>query len=307
MGIGKSCRGKPVKKLRSGLGRGKFRQHFMQLLKLALLEDIGSGDITSRVTVPDDVMASGRFVAKQSGTLAGLFLLPEIFKAVGSARVKTIAAEGQRVKPGDLLARVCGPARDVLTGERIALNFLSHLSGVATMTARFVEAVSGTQARIYDTRKTTPGMRLLEKYAVLAGGGCNHRTGLYDAVLIKDNHIAMLKSSPAQAVLQARRGTKKPIEVEVIDIKGLRAAISAGADIVMLDNFSPKRVAVAVGEARKQIKNQGLKPNLEIEVSGGITLKTVRAFAQAGPDRISVGALTHSAPGLDISLQFDPV
>ncbi len=307
MGRGKSCRGKPVKKLRNGLGRGKFRQHFMQLLKLALLEDIGSGDITSRVTVPDGMMASGRFVAKESGTLAGLFLLPEIFKAVGSAKVKTIVSEGARVKPGVLLARVCGPARDILTGERIALNFLSHLSGVATMTASFVEAVAGTPAKIYDTRKTTPGMRLLEKYAVLAGGGFNHRMGLFDAVLIKDNHIAMLNSSPAEAVLQAGQRTKKPIEVEVLDLNGLRAAISTGADIVMLDNFSPKRVASAVLEARKQIKIQGLKRNVEIEVSGGINLKTVRAFAQAGPDRISVGALTHSAPGLDISLQFDSV
>jgi nicotinate-nucleotide pyrophosphorylase (carboxylating) len=254
--------------------------------------------------IPAGLRVRGRYVAKADGVVAGLPLLARVFNNFGrGVRVRLLARDGSRVRRGRTLAMVAGPARAVLSGERLSLNLLCHLSGVATLTSRYVRHTRGTSARIFDTRKTMPGMRLLEKYAVACGGGCNHRIGLFDAVLIKDNHLALAEKSPAEAVRRARKTTRRPVEVEVIDLDGLREAVAAGADIVMLDNFSPAGARRAVRLAR-QLAARRDRP-VEIEISGGVNLRTVRAYALANPDRISVGALTHSAPALDISLEIE--
>lgn len=281
-----------------------YESDLAQLLDLAVVEDLGGGDLTSKAVVPKSLRVKGHYVAKAPGTIAGIGVLEPVFRRFGrGVKLQGLARDGARVKAGRRLAAIEGPARTVLAGERLSLNLLCHLSGVATLTASFVERTTGTRARIFDTRKTTPGMRMLEKYAVHCGGGANHRIGLFDAVLIKDNHLAMVGSSPAEAVRRAKATTHQPVEVEVTDLGGLEEAVSAGADIVMLDNFTPARARRAVTLARKLARKRGRA--VEVEISGGINLKTVRKFAIGNPDRISVGALTHSAPALDISLQLE--
>lgn len=275
------------------------------LFKLAsefLAEDVGRGDITTQCTLPAAVMARGRFLAKQDMVLAGLEIADAVFAVLEApVEIEAFAADGERVKAGDVFARVKGPADVLLMGERTALNLLQHLSGIATLTRAFVEAVAGTKAKIVDTRKTTPGLRMLEKYAVLMGGGHNHRFGLDDGVLIKDNHLA-LAGSIKEVVERARRriGHLHKIEVEVRTLEQLHEALAARADVIMLDNMTPEMTEEAVRIAR------AVAPEVVLEASGSMTLQTVRRYAEAGVDLISVGALTHSAPAVDISLKISP-
>ncbi len=268
----------------------------------ALAEDLGSGDVTSELTVEAGARALGRFAARGDLVVSGLAAALAVFEEVDPGlRFVALAGEGEPVAAGATIAEVEGPARAVLAAERVALNLLMRLCGVATLTRRYVEAVEGTGARITDTRKTAPGMRLLEKAAVRAGGGTNHRAGLDDGVLIKDNHL-VLAGGVTEAVRRARAGAPHllKVEVEVEDADMLREALEAGADAVLLDNMSPEEVGEAVRVARQMI------PGVLIEVSGGVGLETVRLYAEAGPDLISVGALTHSAPAADISLEVEP-
>jgi len=261
-----------------------------ETLERALAEDIGTGDITSRLTVPADLQAHGRFLAKQSMTLAGIELLPVIYQLRGGAKVHLQKESGASVPCGEILATVEGSASTLLECERTALNFLQRLSGVATLARRYVDAIAGTNTRVLDTRKTTPGLRQLEKMAVAAGGATNHRFGLFDAVLIKNNHI-----TAAGGVTQALRYAqefKGPIEIEVRTRAELDEALAAGAKHLLLDNLTP-------AEAKEWIAHIGGRA--KVELSGGITLETVRSFADAGPDFISSGAITHSAPAVDIS------
>jgi nicotinate-nucleotide pyrophosphorylase (carboxylating) len=272
-----------------------------EIVRLALAEDIGTGDITTETTVPSDLGATGVFLAKSSGVLSGLAAVREVFRQVDArVEVTSLRADGERFAAGDHLATVRGPARGMLSGERVALNFLQRLSGVATATARYVEAVQGTRARIIDTRKTTPGMRLLEKAAVRHGGGFNHRVGLSDGVLIKDNHLAAIGGHDRiqRAVTAARRQAPHTlkVEVEVTSLDELTMALEAGADVIMLDNMNLATMAEAVRRAGGRAL---------LEASGGITLESARAVAETGVDLISVGALTHSSPALDISLEIE--
>jgi nicotinate-nucleotide pyrophosphorylase (carboxylating) len=272
------------------------------LARRALAEDVGRGDVTSATTVPEYVSASGSFVAKgtRETCVSGLAAARAVFEeASGELRFTPLVAEGAVVEPGMEIARVEGPARPMLAAERVALNLLMRLSGIATFTRMYAAeaAAAGTGARIIDTRKTMPGLRALEKAAVRAGGGTNHRSGLDDGVLIKDNHLAVA-GGVAEAVRLARESAPHllKVEVEVEDERGLREAIDAGADAVLLDNMSPGEVAEAVSLVRAEA------PGMLVEVSGSVDLTTVRAYAGAGPDLVSVGALTHSAPAADISL-----
>jgi len=272
-----------------------------QLIARALAEDIGSGDITSAACVPTDGAASGRFVAKQECVVAGLDLLPAIYEL----QPEICFPNGSRVAAGSVIARISGPARRLLERERVALNFIQRLSGIATLTRRFVDAVAGTGVTILDTRKTTPGLRRLEKQAVAAGGGGNHRMGLYDAILIKENHVAAAGGISA-AVAAASRGPY-PVEVEVRSLEELEEALEAGAARLLLDNMTPEQVRACVQRVRQrpQQGRERERAGALIEVSGGITLANVRQYALAGPNFISVGALTHSAPAADISFLLD--
>lgn len=270
----------------------------------ALAEDLGSGDVTAEATVPDGARGRARVVQKQPGVVYGLGVVAEAMRQCGVEDVDNLAVEGQwrDEVPFDVLL-ASGSAAALLAAERTALNFLGHLSGVATLTARFVEAVAGSGAAILDTRKTTPGLRELEKAAVLAGGGRNHRMGLYDAILIKENHIA-LAGSLAKAVHAAR--TTYPdlaVEVECRNLDEVAYALGTGADVLLLDNMDPETLRGAV-KLRDENAGNGKGPSLE--ASGGVTLETVRAIAETGVDFISVGALTHSAPTLDFSLLLEP-
>src|SRR4051794_11153306 len=267
------------------------------LLALALEEDLGRGDVTSEAIFAATEMSSGQIVAKEPLTVAGMAIAAAVFSRVDrETRFIARAEDGKRLDKGEIVAVVEGRTRALLAAERTSLNFLQRLSGVATLTRRFVDAVAGTRARIVDTRKTTPGWRALDKEAVRAGGGGNHRVDLAAGVLIKDNHVAACGGVRA-AVERARAHAPHSlrVEVEVTELQQIDEALAAGADIVLLDNFDPPKVARAV----KQIAGRAL-----IEVSGGINLDTVRAFAEAGPDLISVGALTHSARAVDLSLEL---
>ncbi len=273
-----------------------------ELARRALAEDIGRGDITSELTVDEGARALGRFVAREDIVVSGIEGARAVFcEADPQLRFAALAAEGEKVCAGSVLAEVEGCARAILAAERTALNLLMRLSGVATLTRRYVREVEGTRARITDTRKSTPGMRLLEKAAVRAGGGTNHRAGLDDGILIKDNHL-MLAGGVGEAVRLAKDRTPHllKVEVEVENLSDLEEALAAGADAVLLDNMSPEEVRGAVELARRR------RPDVIVEVSGGVDLKSVRAYAEAGPDLISVGALTHSAPAADISLEVEP-
>jgi nicotinate-nucleotide pyrophosphorylase (carboxylating) len=273
-------------------------QRVAQVVRAALEEDIGRRDVTSESTVPETARARGVLVAKQELVVAGLDLAVAAFRALDPAMDwAPEAKDGDRFFPGTVLGTLGGRARPMLTAERVALNFLQRLSGVATLTRRFVEAVAGTETRIRHTRKTTPNLRFLEKYAVAVGGGVPHRGGLDSGVLVKDNHIR-LAGSIRQATLRAVAGAEGlEVEVEVERLDQIEDAISAGAQRLLLDNLTP----AGVGEALSLIRGR-----VPVEVSGGVRLENVREYAAAGPDYIAVGALTHSAPAMDISLEIEP-
>ena len=271
-----------------------------RILKSALAEDVGSGDVTSLSTVPPGRTISGRYIAKEDGVLCGLEVVARAFALLdASIAFAALAADGDRVRKGDVIATVSGDARAILAGERVGLNLLQHMSGVATQTARAVAAVAGTGAKIVDTRKTTPGLRVLDKYAVRMGGGGNHRFNLADGVLIKDNHIVAAGGiAAAVAAARARAPHSLKIEVEVETLEQLREALEAGADIIMLDNMPTETMREAV----RLVAGRALT-----EASGNMGDKTdaeLRAVAETGVDLISIGALTHSVKALDISLKF---
>ena len=265
----------------------------------ALAEDVGAGDITTEVSVPADLAGTATIIAKEPGVVAGLALVSAVFRELGG-HSQPIVSDGDVVTTGQRVCVIDGPARAILTGERTALNFLQKLSGIATLTRQFVEAIAGTKAQILDTRKTTPTLRLLEKYAVAAGGGTNHRLGLFDAAMFKDNHRVILArlgpAALAQAVAAARqRQANLPVIIEADTLADVEAALAAGANHILLDNMSldELREAVALVAGRAQL-----------EASGGVRLATVRAIAETGVDFISVGALTHSARAMDFSLEM---
>jgi len=269
------------------------------LIQRALEEDLGSGDLTSRAVVPEGSRARGIVIAKAGGVAAGVEAAAAVFATVdGAVEISARAADGDRIRPGDELLAVAGDARAILAAERVALNLLGRLSGVATLTARYVAAVEGTRARILDTRKTTPGMRSLEKAAVVAAGGASHRFGLYDAILVKENHVRVA-GGVGEAARRALAGAPDgvAVEIEVETLEELDEALDAGVARVLLDNMGPDPLRAAVRRTAGRA---------ELEASGGITLDTVRAVAEAGVDFVSVGALTHSAPALDVSLLFEP-
>jgi nicotinate-nucleotide pyrophosphorylase (carboxylating) len=274
-----------------------------EIVARALAEDIGAGDVTSAATVPEGARGRARIVQKQAGIVYGLGVVGETMRQCGVEDVDNLVVEGQwrDSVPAEVLF-ASGPAAGLLAAERTALNFLGQLSGVATLTARFVEAVAGTGAAILDTRKTTPGLRALEKAAVVAGGGRNHRIGLYDAILIKENHIA-LAGSLAKAVHGARSAYPDlAVEVECRDLEEVAYALGIGADILLLDNMNLETLRGAV-KLRDENADTGKGPSLE--ASGGVNLETVRGIAETGVDLISVGALTHSAPTLDFSMLIE--
>lgn len=274
-----------------------------RLIDLALAEDLGTtGDRTSIATIPEATTSRAAFVARSPGVLAGLPAAELVCVAVDPAlRFEVAVPDGTYIERGLVLATVTGPLRSVLAAERTALNFLQRLSGVATLTGRFVDAVAGHPAKILDTRKTTPGWRLIEKYAVRCGGGHNHRIGLYDGILIKDNHLAGLRGDVRRAVEAARShpgNAGLPVEVEVDTLDQLGAALAVRADIVLLDNMTLDELRTAVA------RRNAAAPGVLLEASGGVNLFTVRDIAATGVDRISVGGLTHSAPALDIGLDY---
>jgi nicotinate-nucleotide pyrophosphorylase (carboxylating) len=271
-------------------------------VRLALAEDIGGGDATTLATVPASATAKAVMRAREPLVVAGIGFAETAFREL-SPKIKLVklSRDGQRIAAGKTLLKISGPARAILTAERVALNFVQRLSGVATLTAQFVEAIKGTRAQILDTRKTTPGWRRFEKYAVACGGGKNHRLGLFDMVLIKDNHLAALRNEKPNAVavaiqLARKKFPKLKIEVEADTLEQVSQAVDAGADIVLLDNMTPEQMRSAVKIAKSRAKT---------EASGGVNLKTVRAIAETGVDFISVGALTHSARAVDIGLDFE--
>jgi nicotinate-nucleotide pyrophosphorylase (carboxylating) len=264
----------------------------------ALAEDIGRGDITTDALIAGSARASGRLMARDAGVLAGLDLAEEAFRAVDSAvTFEHVAEDGAAVTRGDVIARVSGSARSLLSAERVALNFLTHLSGIATLTAAYAARTAGTKARIVDTRKTLPGLRVFQKYAVRMGGGANHRFALDDAAMIKDNHI-VAAGGIAAAVGQVRAATGHMVRIccEVDRIDQIEEAIAAGADVLLLDNMTPAQLTEAV----TLIAGRAIA-----EASGKVSLETVAGIAASGVDVISVGKLTHSAPALDIALDFD--
>jgi nicotinate-nucleotide pyrophosphorylase (carboxylating) len=271
--------------------------HLNILIDLALHEDVGAGDLTSQALCSDTKHGTARFVAREPLVVSGLNVAAAVFARLDArCRFQFRAKEGSAVKSGATLAVVTGPLQVLLAGERTALNFIRHLSGVATLTRQYVQQLRGTRCRLLDTRKTTPGMRALEKAAVRAGGGSNHRMGLFDGVLIKDNHIAAT-GSIRRAVEAARKriGPMTKVEVEAESLAQVRAALAAGADVIMLDNMKPALMVKAVGLVKGQAK---------LEASGRVTLKNVRAVAKTGVDFVSVGAITHSAPAVDIAMDL---
>ncbi len=273
-----------------------------QAVRAALAEDIGGGDTTTLAIVPETATAGAVMRAREPLVVAGLDFAEAAFRELSpKIKIEKLSRDGQRIVTGKILLKISGPARAILSAERVALNFVQRLSGVATLTAQFVDTVRGTLAQILDTRKTTPGWRRFEKYAVACCGGKNHRLGLFDMILIKDNHLAALKDEKpnaiAAAVVRARKKFPKlKVVVEADTLKQVRQAIDAGAEMILLDNMTTAQLRRAV----KLAKSHSLT-----EASGGVTLKTVRAIARTGVDFISVGALTHSAPAVDIGLDFE--
>ena len=271
-------------------------------VKAALAEDIGGGDVTTLATVPKTQMFKTVMRAREPLVVAGLEIAEATFRRLSSAvKIEYLVHDGTHVARGDNLLRVSGSARAILSAERVALNFVQHLSGIATLTAQFVAAVKGTRAQILDTRKTTPGWRRFEKYAVACGGGRNHRFGLFDMVLIKDNHLAALRNEKPNPValavqLARKKFPKLKVEVEADTLGQVSQAVDAGADIILLDNMTPEQLRLAVKIAKGRAKT---------EASGGVNLATVHVIAASGVDFISVGALTHSARAVDIGLDFE--
>jgi nicotinate-nucleotide pyrophosphorylase (carboxylating) len=301
-------------------------EYIADLIRRALEEDIGAGDATSLATVPAKALGRARILARAPLVCAGLPIVERVFRVLDPAmEIEFLAKDGDALEKHQGVMRLRGRARAILTGERTALNFLAHLSGIATLTRRFVEQLKGTKAKIRDTRKTTPGLRMFEKYAVRMGGGTNHRFGLYDAILLKENHIMLAGSvkaaldkahshasaqlahkeisayeavgSPARAIAN----DSLPIQIEVKDERELREALTAGAESVLLDNMTPEQARSCVALARS------LRSDCVVEISGGITLENARAYAQTGADFLSSGALTHSAPAADLSLLVDGI
>lgn len=266
-----------------------------RVVQAALAEDVGEGDVTTEATVDADAIGSAQLLVKEPGVVCGLAAAEAVFRALDpDVRFEALVEEGTVVEHSTAVARVDGPERAILTGERTALNFLGRLSGVATLTRRYVDAVASTEVAILDTRKTTPGLRLLEKHAVACGGGQNHRFGLDDGVLVKDNHLRAAGSVLA-AVARVRATTHLPIEVECDTLAQVSEALAADADAILLDNMTPDELRAAVALAKGRAR---------LEASGGITLENIRAVAETGVDEISIGALTHSARSLDVSLEL---
>jgi nicotinate-nucleotide pyrophosphorylase (carboxylating) len=279
---------------------GISREELREIVRRVLAEDLGEGDLTTRLTIPEGQRARGIFYPKQSLVVAGLPVAAEVFRAIEpNCECVELATEGQAVPPGEPLARVEGKAATLLSGERVALNFLQRLSGIATLTREFKKQIAGLKTELLDTRKTTPGLRALEKYAVRMGGGHNHRFGLDDGILIKNNHL-VLAGGICAAVEKAReqRPPAIPVEVEVRTLAELEEAITSGADIVLLDNMTPQVVAQCAERVSGRVR---------LEVSGGVNQDNLRAYAETGVDRISVGALTHSAPAADINFLIEPL
>jgi nicotinate-nucleotide pyrophosphorylase (carboxylating) len=284
-----------------------------KLIALAIEEDLGPGDVTSQAVIAEDLIGRAVFVARRPGVLAGLPAAALVVQSIEpNLRFEPLLTDGSALTPGQRLATLAGPMRGILACERIALNFLQHLSGVASLTRKYVDAVAGLPAKILDTRKTLPGWRLLQKYAVRCGGGHNHRMGLFDGILIKDNHLAAYPAAdPRSRIVRAMRLAQEsqpasvedpgwlPVEVEVESLDQLDTALSCRPDIILLDNMTPETMREAVQRRDQRV------PDVELEASGGITLASVRAIAETGVDRISVGALTHSAPALDIALDYE--
>jgi nicotinate-nucleotide pyrophosphorylase (carboxylating) len=301
--------------------------YIARLIRAAIQEDVGPGDVTVEAAIPENAVGQARIIAREDLVCAGLPLATKVFETLDPRmQVEARAADGQMAARGSELLRLKGKARAILTGERTALNFLAHLSGIATMTRKFVERLSETRAKIRDTRKTTPGLRALEKYAVKMGGGTNHRMGLYDAILLKENHIALaggvrqaLGQAHSYASLHVRpRATSAyeefagsaeprsesdslPIQIEVRNEEELREALEAGAESVLLDNMSPAEARRCVEIVRE------VRPQCVVEISGGITLENARDYAQSGADFLSSGMLTHSAPAANLSLLVDSI
>lgn len=272
-----------------------------RLVREALAEDLNrEGDLSTEFFIPRTAKLRAHLVAKQSGTLCGRAIVDEIFRSTArGSRIRWAIKEGGSFAKGAILARISGP-RSLLTAERTALNFLQHLSGIATLTHAFVEKTRGTRAKIYDTRKTIPGWRRLAKYAVRIGGGSNHRMGLYDMVMLKDNHLAARDDLAERIRTFRKKRPRVKIEIEAANAAEVELALTLGADVVMLDNMDTARL-------RRQIRViRRANPRTEIEVSGGVALSAVARLAKLGPDRISVGRLTHSAPAVDISMKLDP-
>jgi len=271
-------------------------EEIIRFVDRTIEEDLDGGiDVTSVATIPDGLESDAQFLAKADGVVAGVEIAELVMKRCGVSGFKTLRRDGDSVKRGELIAIATGDTRSILLAERTALNFMTHLSGIATLTARWVEAVAGTKAKIRDTRKTTPGLRTLEKYAVRLGGGVNHRSSLSEQALIKDNHIAASGSLTVAFLALRKEFPSIEVEVEVDDLDQLREAIGAGAALIMLDNMDLEMTSRAVEITAGRAK---------LESSGGLTLENARAYAECGVDYLAVGALTHSAPALDISLDI---
>jgi len=292
-------------------------ESFLPLVKYALSEDVGTGDVTTLNAVPSNVGARAAIVAKQPGVVSGIDIAAMTFREVdASLKFKSTVKDGQEVPAGAAIATVSGSAASVMTAERTALNFLMRLSGVATLTRAYVNAIAGTGATILDTRKTTPGLRILEKYAVLCGGGQNHRLALWDMYLVKDNHIRAARglTNAIDRIQRTRRDLLLEVEVESLD--QLHEALRPEVDRILIDNQTPAVVKRCVEEVdhwyatnppdHPRVRD-GARRWPEVEVSGGLNLKTIRAYAETGVDYVSVGALTHSAPALDLSLEIEEV
>lgn len=272
------------------------------LLTLAFAEDVGDGDHTTLSTIPEDEIGRQRLLIKEEGILAGVEIAKKVFEKFDpSLKMTVMIGDGAHVKPGDIAFVVEGMVRSLLQTERIMLNIMQRMSGIATQTAKYQQKLEGLKTKVLDTRKTTPGMRMLEKEAVKIGGGCNHRIGLFDMILIKDNHVdfagGIKQAIEAAKKYCAERGKDLKIEIEVRNTDEINQALEAGVDRIMLDNFSPERTREAVNLIRS------VNPAVEIESSGGITLDTLREYGECGVDFISVGALTHSVKGLDMSFK----
>ncbi len=270
------------------------REALDDFITRTLAEDVGTGDVTAEATIPETARFRARIAARETLVVAGLPVAIAIVKRLApDAVVETVLGDGKTARPGDVVVRIEGPARALLTAERSALNVLQHLSGVATLTRSYVDVIAGTKARLLDTRKTIPGLRVLEKYAVKMGGGTNHRMGLYDAVLIKDNHLAVAGGvTAAVKACRARTGLRVQVECDTLD--QAHEAIAAGADSLLLDNMTLDQLREAVG----------FSP-IPLEASGGVSLQTIRAIAETGVDYISVGRLTQSAPAIDLGMDFE--